>query len=63
MTGSSYERTADIYQKGVDCLSAEKNIDERIEQLNALYRNERQNTIMSELLDIVSGFEALRKEV
>ncbi len=42
--------------------SAEKNIDERIEQLNALYRSERQNAITSELLDIVSGFEALREE-
>jgi len=42
--------------------SAEKNIDERIEQLNALYRNERQSSITGELLDIVSGFEALREE-
>jgi F-type H+-transporting ATPase subunit gamma len=42
--------------------SAEKNIDERIEQLNAFYRSERQNSITSELLDIVSGFEALREE-
>jgi F-type H+-transporting ATPase subunit gamma len=42
--------------------SAEKNIDERIEELNALYRSERQNAITSELLDIVSGFEALREE-
>ena len=42
--------------------SAERNIDERIEQLNAFYRSERQNAITSELLDIVSGFEALREE-
>lgn len=42
--------------------SAEKNIEERIEQLNALYRSERQNSITSELLDIVSGFEALRTD-
>ena len=42
--------------------SAEKNIDERIEQLNALYRNERQSAITGELLDIVSGFEALRTD-
>lgn len=40
--------------------SAEKNIEERIEQLHAVYRSERQNSITSELLDIVSGFEALR---
>jgi len=42
--------------------SAEKSIEERIEQLNALYRSERQNAITGELLDIVSGFEALRDE-
>jgi len=42
--------------------SAEKNIDERIEQFAALYRSERQTAITSELLDIVSGFEALRDE-
>lgn len=42
--------------------SAEKSIDERIEQLNALYRSERQNAITGELLDIVSGFEALRED-
>lgn len=40
--------------------SAEKNIEERLEQLNADYRSERQSSITSELLDIVSGFEALR---
>jgi len=43
--------------------SAEKNITERIDQLTAVYRNERQNSITSELLDIVSGFEALKGEV
>ena len=42
--------------------SAEKNIEERLEQLNAIYRSERQSSITSELLDIVSGFEALRKK-
>lgn len=43
--------------------SAEKNIQGRMEQLTALYRTERQNAITSELLDIVSGFEALRDEL
>jgi F-type H+-transporting ATPase subunit gamma len=42
--------------------SAEKNIEERLEQLNAIYRSERQSSITSELLDIVSGFEALRTD-
>lgn len=40
--------------------SAEKNIEERLTDLNAEYRQQRQNAITGELLDIVSGFEALK---
>ncbi|WP_421655400.1 F0F1 ATP synthase subunit gamma [Leptothermofonsia sp. ETS-13] len=40
--------------------TAEKNIEERLTLLNAEYRQQRQNTITGELLDIVSGFEALK---
>lgn len=39
--------------------SAEKNIDERLEELTGAYRRERQGAITAELLDVVSGFEAL----
>lgn len=39
--------------------SAEKNIRERIEELNALYHRQRQTTITEEILDLVSGFTAL----
>ena len=42
--------------------AAEKNIEERLENLNALYRHQRQSSITDELLDIVSGFEALRSD-
>jgi F-type H+-transporting ATPase subunit gamma len=42
---------------------AERNIDEKLEEFNARYQQQRQNTITSELLDIVSGFEALSKPV
>ena len=38
---------------------AEKNIGELLEKLNREYQQERQTSITSELLDIVSGFEAL----
>jgi F-type H+-transporting ATPase subunit gamma len=38
---------------------AEKNIKERLEGLSATYRQQRQNQITEELLDVVSGFEAL----
>jgi F-type H+-transporting ATPase subunit gamma len=39
--------------------AAEKNIEERLGELNSLYHDQRQNSITSELLDIVSGFEVL----
>ena len=41
--------------------AAERNIEDTLEDFNALYRNERQSSITSELLDIVSGYEALRQ--
>lgn len=39
--------------------AAEKNITERLDELNFQYRLQRQSNITSELLDIVAGFEAL----
>jgi F-type H+-transporting ATPase subunit gamma len=39
--------------------TAEKNIDERIDELNISYHNRRQEAITGELLDVVSGFEVL----
>ena len=41
---------------------AEKNINERLETLNRQYQQQRQTVITSELLDIVSGFEVLKKK-
>jgi F-type H+-transporting ATPase subunit gamma len=38
---------------------AEKNIDERLAELNAQFHQQRQMSITEELLDIVAGFEAL----
>jgi F-type H+-transporting ATPase subunit gamma len=40
---------------------AEKNIAERLDELNSEYQQQRQTAITNELLDIVSGFEALKK--
>jgi F-type H+-transporting ATPase subunit gamma len=40
--------------------AAEKNIEERLDELNAVFHGQRQDSITSELLDIVSGVEALR---
>lgn len=39
--------------------NAERNIEDRREDLNAAYRRKRQETITGELLDVVSGFEAV----
>jgi F-type H+-transporting ATPase subunit gamma len=41
--------------------SAERNIEERRDNLQQLYRQRRQETITRELLDVVSGFEAVNK--
>jgi len=39
--------------------AAEKNIEEKLEEINSRYMHVRQQTITSELLDIISGFEVL----
>ncbi|MEL6552517.1 MAG: F0F1 ATP synthase subunit gamma [Cyanobacteria bacterium J06621_11] len=41
---------------------AEKNVNERLENLHRLYQQQRQTAVTSELLDIVSGFEVLKGE-
>ena len=41
--------------------NAERNITERLGQLHARFHQQRQMTITEELLDIVSGFEALKE--
>jgi F-type H+-transporting ATPase subunit gamma len=38
--------------------AAEKNLDERLEEITGRFRRERQAHITSELLDVVAGFEA-----
>ena len=42
--------------------TAERNIEDTLDDFNALYRNERQSSITSELIDIVSGYEAIRSD-
>ena len=41
---------------------AEKNIKQRLESLTGIYRQQRQGQITEELLDVVSGFEALNNK-
>ena len=42
--------------------AAQNNIEERLTELNSQHRHQRQSSITSELLDIVSGFEALNSK-
>ncbi|MFP4661408.1 MAG: FoF1 ATP synthase subunit gamma [Halanaerobiales bacterium] len=41
--------------------SAEKNIDERLSELESKYRRHRQNSITEEITDVISGFKAVKK--
>ncbi len=40
--------------------NAEKNIDESLEQMNLEYQQERQENITDELIDVISGAEAVK---
>jgi F-type H+-transporting ATPase subunit gamma len=40
---------------------AERNIDERLDDLGGRYRRQRQESITEELLDVVAGFQALKR--
>lgn len=42
--------------------SAERNLNERLEEVTGVYRRARQGVITSELLDVVAGFEAITSE-
>ena len=42
--------------------TAEKNIEDRLQELHAQYHRQRQMTITEELLDIVAGFEAMQEK-
>lgn len=42
--------------------SAQRNLDERLDEVTMTFRRVRQNVITSELLDVVSGFEALTSD-
>ncbi|MGD2132281.1 MAG: F0F1 ATP synthase subunit gamma [Maricaulaceae bacterium] len=41
--------------------AAERHIDEHLAEMNAAYRRSRQSSITSELLDVIGGFEAVRR--
>lgn len=42
--------------------SAERNLDERLEEVTMMFRRARQSVITAELLDVVAGFEAITSQ-
>ena len=52
--------SAEHYTRMVNMQNAEKNIDERLEEMNLIYQQKRQEAITEELIDIVSGAEAMK---
>lgn len=56
-------QAAEHSQRLVMMQLAEKNIDERLEALTMTYQQLRQEQITAELLEVISGFEAVRSEV
>jgi F-type H+-transporting ATPase subunit gamma len=40
--------------------NAEKNIDESLEDMNLQYQQQRQESITDELIDVISGAEAMK---
>ena len=42
--------------------AAERNLDDRLAEVTMVFRRARQNTITSELLDVVAGFEAITSD-
>lgn len=42
--------------------NAEQNIDENLAEMNLAYQQQRQEDITDELIDIISGAEAMRKK-
>ncbi len=50
-------------QRLISMQLAEKNIGQRLQQLTMTYQQQRQETITAEVLEVVSGFEALQDEV
>lgn len=51
---------AEHYTRMINMQSAEKNIDENLELLNIEFQQKRQESITEELIDVISGSEALK---
>ncbi len=50
------------YTRMIHMQQSEKNIDEKLEEMNLIYAQERQTNITNELIDIVSGATSVKKK-
>ena len=58
----TYSLSAEHHTRRVNMQNAEKNIDESLVRLNQEYQQKRQDEITEELIDVVSGSEALHQK-
>ena len=58
--GLTASLAAEHYARMVNMQQAEKNIDKSLEDMNLAYQQARQTQITDELIDIVSGAEAMK---
>lgn len=63
MAGVTRSLQAEHHVRLENMQAAEKNIDENLEKMNLEFQQMRQEAITSELLDVISGAEALRKKI
>lgn len=56
----NYSLAAEHFTRMTNMQNAEKNIDENLAEMNLLYQQQRQESITSELIDVVSGAEAMQ---
>ena len=58
----TYSLAAEHHTRMINMQNAQKNIDDRLEMLNQEYQQKRQDVITEELIDVVSGSEAIKKK-
>lgn len=61
-TALTYSLAAEHHTRMINMQNAEKNIDESLTLLNQEYQQKRQDAITEELIDVVSGSEAIHKK-
>lgn len=60
--GLTASLAAEHYTRMINMQQAEKNIDKSLEEMNLVYQQARQTQITDELIDIVSGAEAIKSK-